>query len=588
MTQKQSNRKNKIMSGIIIILSIIGLILCIAALFPHVREMILDYVVKHVMYKEIDRETSSYQTGIRLLLSYALGGICFILFLDYCTLTDSGRSLVREVKQEIKDCWSEIDFRSFLKPSLILLGVYFLGILTIIRANFLYRDDIWRAAEGARGWFLYFSRHITEILSIFVHADSVLTDISPLPQLLAILMLSVSSVLLVYIIGNKKITTVGLLASIPLGLSPYFLECLSYKFDSPYMALSILVSIVPFLFIARKKAFLFISVLSLLVMCMTYQASSGIYMMMVVVLCFQYWNSREKTNKEIISFLGIAAFAFCFAMLFFRFFLMRPYGLEESEYASTLMFSASHILSGTLDNIKEYAMTINHDFGMIWKIGIAIVFLFFITKSIYRSAQVKILSFFISILVIVLSFILSFGVYFLLEAPLFEPRAMYGLGAFLAIMCISVISDYKKIASVAVLALNWCFLVFAFSYGNALADQARYAEFRITILMHDLGGLYPNAGKEGNFTLQLKNAIEFTPVVKNIAKHYPVIEKLVPKRLDSYYYDYCYFMKYFNYISHWPVDSYLDFDAWDLPVVLDSYYHTIKSDGEHILIILKH
>jgi len=587
MAQNQSNKKNRVGDSIITLLSGIGLIVCVAILFPQVRQMVLDYVIDAMNMK-----TYRYHVWLKLLLSYAVCGICFILFFDYCTLSNSGRLLVRKIKQEIKDCWSEVDFRSFLKPSLILMGVYFLGILTIIRANVLYRDDIWRAADGFRGWFFGFSRHISEVLSIFVNADTVLTDISPLPQLLAILVLSFSSVLLVYIIGNKKITVLRLLASIPLGISPYFLECLSYKFDAPYMALSILASIVPFLFVARKKVFLLISVLSLLVMCMTYQASSGIYMMIAVILCFQYWNSGEKPIKEVISFLGIAAFAFCFTMLFFRFFLMRPLNIQSAEYdISTEMLSLSHIVSGTLRNIKEYAMTINHDFGMIWKIGIAIVLLFFIIKSVCKSAQRKILSFFILIPVIVISFILSFGAYILLALPLFAPRALLGFGVFLAIICISIVSDYNKIASIVVLALNWCFLVFAFSYGNALADQARYTEFRITILLHDLSGLYPNSNTEDRPML-LCNSIDFTPVVKNIAKHYPVIERLVTKRLDLDLANYYYMVRYFNFdrgtLAAMHNETLSDYNSLNLPIVFDSYYHTIKSDGERVLIIFKH
>ena len=255
MTQHQSNRKIKIGNSIIILLSIMGLIVCITVLFPQIRRMILDYVVEQVVHREI----SSYQVWLGVLLSYAMCGICCILFFDYCTLTDSGRSLVQKVKQEIKDCWVEIDFRSFLKPLLILFGIYFLGILTIIRANFLYRDDIWRAVESIFWQWFGWSRYVSVFSSFIVHADINLTDISPLPQLIAIFILSVSSLILVYVIGKKKITIVRLLASIPLGLSPFILENLSYKFDPPYNALSILACIVPFLFIARKKAFLFVS-----------------------------------------------------------------------------------------------------------------------------------------------------------------------------------------------------------------------------------------------------------------------------------------------------------------------------------------
>lgn len=588
MSRNQLMKGKKFENSIIILFSIIGLIVCIAILFPPVRQIIMDYFGKRILHRDL---SITYQSWFKVLFSYAIAGICFILFFDYCTLVASGRSLVNEVKQGIKDCLSEINFRSFLKPGLFISMVYLLGILTIIRANFSYIDDIARSVGGYRGWHVW-SRYVSEFSSILVHGDTNLTDISPLPQLLAVLILSLSSVLLVYVINNKKITALKLLASIPLGLSPYFLECLSFKFDAPYMALSILASIVPFLFIASKKAFFFCSVLSLLIMCMTYQAASGIYLLMVIMLSFQEWSKQKKSNKEILSFMGIAAFAFGFTMLFFRFFLVKPadfYSATYYNYASTTTFPILQIIPGALNNIKNYALVINQDLGIIWKGGILLLFFFFIIQSMHHSAQKKFYSFFVSILVIGFSFVASYGIYSFLAIPFFRPRALFGFGIFLAILCISVVSDYKKIATAAVLALNWCLFVFAFSYGNALADQARYTDFRLNILLSDISSLYPNWNRE-EMTIQLKNSIDFAPSIKNISKHNPIIERLVPKRLeketnwDNYYFDPAHFEKDGDISNKYDTDT----DSLDLPVVLDSYYHTIQSDGSRILITLKH
>jgi len=573
----QSNRKTATQVGIAIV-SILGLMVCIAVLFPQVRQMIVNFVGQ-MMHKEFHL----FQMWSKALLSFAMGGIFLILFFDYCTLTDSGRTLVHKVKKEIKDCLSEIDFRSLLKPMLIMSVIYLLGILTIIRANYLYRDDIGWSITGYRDWYDW-SRYVIILLSYIIQPEILMTDISPIPQLLAVLVLAVSSVLLVYIWGKGKITTVRLLASIPLGLSPYFLECLSYKFAAPYMALSILACIVPFLFVNHKKAFLFCSIVSLLIMCMTYQVAAGIYPMLAVILAFRYWNNREKTGKEILSFLGTAAFAFCFALLFFRFFLMIPL---IGTYTSTAMWPFSQMFSGIFSNMMKYASLINHDFGIIWKIGIVLVLLFFIIKSVRQSEQGKLLSLIVTIAVIGVSFTLSYGLYSLLIDPLYAPRALFGFGILLAILCIIVVSDYKKIASVTVVALSWCFFVFAFSYGNALADQARYAEFRIGILWHDLSALYPDQSREG-MTYQLKNVIEYAPTIQNIAKHYPVIERLVPKQLGATGndWDFKYFQNHFN--NYIPYGYSADFSTLNLPVVLDSYYHTIQSDGKCVLILLKH
>jgi len=309
------------------------------------------------------------------------------------------------------------------------------------------------------------------------------------------------------------------------------------------------------------------------------------------MLGFQYWNRGEKTNKEILSFIGAAAFAFCFAMLFFKFFLMRTFDERESTYLSNAMYPMAHIIYGMLNNLKIYALTINHDLGVIWKVGIGVILVFFIIQSISKSVHKKISSFFISITVLFLSFILLYGIYLLLAVPIYSPRALVGFGVFLAVISIYIVSNLKQVATITVIALNWCFFTFAFSYGNALADQGRYIEFRRGMILNDLNVLYSNEQKKV-MTFQIKNTIDFAPTVKNIAKHNPVIEQLVPKGYEKYrFWEYLYFPDYIqmdfesDQLSN---KNCLDYDTLNLPVVLDSYYHTIRSDGSRVLIILKH
>ena len=581
MIHNQLNRKTIIKYGIIL-LSIIGLMVCTALLFPQVRWKIMDLAWRMVLKRELGSMFESWSSAI---FSFAMGGICLILLIDYCTFTASGKTLVRAIKQEMTDSLYEIDFRSFLKPVLLMSGIYLLGLLTIIRSNFLYMDDIAQSVLGYRAWYDW-SRYVIMLLSYVIQPEISLTDISPITHFLSVLILALSSVLLVYILCERKITTLRLLASIPLGLSPYILECLSYKISGQYMAFPVLVCIVPFLFVTRRKAFFFSSVIALLIMCMTYQVASGIYLMIAVVLGFQDWNNKRKSLKEILSFWATAFIAFCSALLIFKFFLMR----DVSSYVSTEMHPIPRLISGTLGNIKSYALIINSDFGLIWKTGIVLVLLFFIIKSTLATAQKKIFSFFVSILVVGIMFIMSYGIYSLLAEPLFYPRGLYGFGVFLAIFCIIIVSDFKKIAAITVLALNWCLFVFAFSYGNALADQARYAEFRIGILLNDLSVLYPNPDRAETL-IQINNSIDFTPSVKNIARHNPIIERLVPKRLGEDYYGTYYIIHhfYFNRFAQENIPEYtsVDFNSMNLPVVLDTFYHTIKSDGKHILIILK-
>ncbi|MDR3343408.1 MAG: glucosyltransferase domain-containing protein [Treponema sp.] len=580
MNSKENRKKRLKLEGsvryCICIISVLGIGCSITVLFPQVQRMIIRLAEQYL----IQRKVNFYDDWMHTLSAWARGCIFLIIAFDFFTIIAAGRALFTQIVYEIKTCVSKVPRKPLLKSFLLMSGMYLTGYMSIIRANFSYADDLARAIEGYHGWNSW-SRHLSDILATFIHVDTNLTDISPLPQIIALLIIALSSVLLVYILCDGKISVITLIAAIPVGLSPYFLENMSYKFDAPYMSLSVLFTIYPFLCAGSLRAFVFSSVVSLLAMCMTYQASSGIYVMITIVLVFKYWNNKQKTNRENLVFTGSAVLSFCCAMILFRFFFM--VSGTTGHNVSTKIFPVKQLVSGMLINVQKYILYINDDFGSVWKILIAVIVVLFVIEVGRTSMLKKMPAIIIALLVIITAFIMSYGVYIILENPLYAPRALFGFGIFIAIIGVYVISRHTKIAIISVIALSFSFFVFAFSYGNALADQKRYTDFRMEMLLHDLSILFPDRnGSE--MALRLENNMGFSPVVKNIAKHYPLIERLVPYRG---YYPLDYYLR--NYF-HWGNDGTWESNvvAADLPRALDSYYHTIKSDGKHIFVMFKH
>ena len=87
------------------------------------------------------------------------------------------------------------------KAFLLLFILYSLALLSILRENVSYRDDIGRTAYGFSGW-LDFSRYTTEYLSKLIHVGSYISDISPIPQIIAIIELSLASIFLLKCISG--------------------------------------------------------------------------------------------------------------------------------------------------------------------------------------------------------------------------------------------------------------------------------------------------------------------------------------------------------------------------------------------------
>ena len=105
---------------------------------------------------------------------------------------------------------------------------------------------------------------------------------------------------------------------------------------------------------------------------------------------------------------------------------------------------------------------------------------------------------------------------------------MYGVGAFLALIMITIVNAEKIYpAKVVCACLCWCFFVFAFTYGNALAAQKNYTDFRVQLVIEDLNELEIMNTEEIK-KIQLSGNIGKAPVIRNMPQNYQMLNRLVP------------------------------------------------------------
>jgi len=225
---------------------------------------------------------------------------------------------------------------------------------------------------------------------------------------------------------------------------------------------------------------------------------------------------------------------------------------------------------------------VNGDFGFIWKFLLFILCLTFIITSVSLSKRNKIVALIVSFTAVTAICFMSFGVYLALTRPLFTSRAMIGFGVFIACIAVYLSNIPRKIILFPAVLLCWCFFVFSLTYGNALSEQKRYNNFRTEILLHDLSMVFPYT--EGTLFIRLVNSEGYAPSIQNIAKRNPVIYRLVPVYLAySTLWLWSNLPKYYSFKLE--EDGSIEEDG--LTVVFDTYYHTIKTDGRRVLVILK-
>lgn len=487
--------------------------------------------------------------------------------------------LIDYIVQRIGAFKGELKEYNFMKTPLVyLMVINSIAIFSIIRADFKYIDDLGRVLSGGSGWGSTFSRHTSDFLSKYIHGDRYLTDISPLTQLIAVFFISLSEVFTIYILtGKHRIRLWDLIAVIPIGLSPYFLECISYKYDSPYMALSVLAGITPLLFM-KYSYLLFIIAASLgsLLMFTTYQASSGIFPMLVILLGFRMWNQR-KSVQEIVKFMVSSACGYICGCGIFALLIMK----QVNTYVSSQLASFSQIIH----NYKTYYNYVNTDFKKWWLVLIACIALCFIFTAVKDSKQKKWQAFFLSIATVWILSAVCFGLYLALSAPLFVPRAMYGFGVLIAFLAVlAVHKDKIYIPRLICTALSWVFLVFSCTYGNMLAEQKRYTDFRIQEVINDLSSI---VNSDETISLKLSGGIGLSPVITNITQNFQILNRLVPATFDGngWFWGKVYFYGYFSFRNI--IETSENLLEYDLPIISDTMYHTILGKEDHILIILK-
>ncbi len=466
---------------------------------------------------------------------------------------------------------------------LILAGVFALGMLAIFRANYYYNDDLERAAHGYKLWD-DFSRYLSNAFSSYLHMGSYLTDTAPLPQLAAVILLAVSGTALLYIVYDRRQFSIWeILAVIPLGLNPYFLECLSYRFDAPYMVMSILCAIAPLLFRnCRPTAYVFAATLGSIGVCISYQASTGIFPMLVILLALLMW-MKKCPWKKIAAFLFQSVLGFCLGLVYFKFALLKP----VSGYVSSSLAPISQMIPAAFRSLGEYYRLVISDFKTLWLLLAAAVTATFLIAVIHRSQREKWLTAVVSVAVLLLLGLVCFGLYPVLEVPLYEPRAMYGFGVLLALLGIVSVEGVSSLGvKLPALVLSWVFFVFSFTYGNALDVQAKYSDFRIRQVISGLNRL--EIFQSGTpVAVQITGNISGSPVLQNMPQDYAMLSRLVPEPFGGSpewaHYGFYYYYDLKNVV--WDPDQ--DLTRMELPLLEDTMYYRLYGDEAHVLVELK-
>lgn len=491
--------------------------------------------------------------------------------------------------------------RPYVKPFLLVFAIYCIAMLSIWRAGVSYIDDNGRAIAGY-AWMTDFNRYSQSILSYILNVSVELSDISPFPQIVAMAFLAISSVIITYVFCNKQIKTLPLILSTFIGLCPFTITCWLYKFDAPGMALGVLASSIPILFwhsltaSSRPRKWIFAAVVtlaSLMIMWTSYQPFGGVFLVLGIGLLFKEVIDKTPWRITLVKTVFFSCLYLTSAILF------KLIPVNPASYRATPMIKPPQILHGLLANVHKHTETILSILNPEWSFWLIVLAIWFgLSLLIYsrRKKIARVIDLGAGALFVVLAVPLSFGALLFLQTPDFSSRFLAGTGAVLAVMAImmtrNIHARWQMIVSGApALVLLYSFMVFAWAFGNGLADQYQYATFRTNTLAGDLARLYPTVGHFADSKLQIQGRIGYSQVMEHVSKEYPIISNTISSDQDGladqawgtfrlrYYYK-----RGQDFTGVWSQH----WDCRKMPIELDTFYHTIRSNSHgKMCVVLK-
>ncbi|WP_460016910.1 glucosyltransferase domain-containing protein [Lactovum odontotermitis] len=348
---------------------------------------------------------------------------------------------------------------------------YAVPLIAIGLSNYPYLDDTSRRAMGYTAFGNDYSRWGSEFLAWILQGSRHLVDTGLTNFIVTALILALSSVILVSIIS--KLGYLSLFVSLMIGLNPWSLGLFSFKFDSPFMAVSVLMSIIPFLF-WEKRQFAVVSFFALFLMYNTYQASSGIFLVIFLIKIYRSLTQRID-GKKLRTNVLMGGLSFLLPTI--AYFVQLKVLPVAAGHSSNSMLSQNIFLQ-PFTNVRLFLSAFKYNSAKVWIAVFAVLLVVFVIKEIINSDNNLAFSSLYLAVFFVLGTFLSFGIYLFLQQLTPALRYIYGLPFFLACLAIMLFDKQEEkwraltiINRFVPALLSFFILQFSFTYAGVLENQ---------------------------------------------------------------------------------------------------------------------
>lgn len=338
-----------------------------------------------------------------------------------------------------------------ITPFLWILGISLFGLISWFQANTLYVDDYLRIIDGSLGW-NHDGRPLATLVITLLQLGKPFTDISPLPQVLAIAIFSLGIIYVNRIFKINHLILLILVGVITI-LSPYNISLYSYTIDSLTMVLAIFLSILSVYVIVRTQEnyswqkidskLLFSSgytssILLLIAALCLYQTGLvfyfvGVFFYLLLQLC------NDNNYRQSIYNFSVLNSVWILAMVLYSIFIKNLYKNEELLLQRSKLPEFSQIPKTILSNISISLNLTQSDLGKyewVFHLLVILVVLITIYNCLWQKNRDKIISLALGIIYCFIIFTsVIFPSYILADVPVINSRLYIGFSAIVGFAC---------------------------------------------------------------------------------------------------------------------------------------------------------
>lgn len=455
----------------------------------------------------------------------------------------------------------------------------------LLSPNIYYFDDNYRASGGYYNWGGDF-RPFADYLYYIIGMGRNFTDLTPLPQLFALGFVYFVYFLYVKKFSEGKITVPILLVFLPIVWSPFLLSNLYFRYDSIFMLIAVLLSVLAIFNVDNKK-YLRATILIFLA-CGFYQPAIVAYVCTALFLVYSIKNDEKNKMFKLWFKQSLIYFSVFLAGIVVYYFTVMNFTIDYNFYSAThSQMKIENLAPNLIKVIKELTILFQGDTGLIFFAVFTYLILINLVFLIKKFSYLGIVIFF----TIQIGFVFSAaGVNLLLNIPRFEYRTFMFYGFYLSYLLLSAffilnIEHYRKYNYVILFFVSFYFLSIALNTSSAQKSKKYFEDHLIISIVENLYNLNYNYKQNVIFYG------EYNPyIVQQIFKKYPIVRGVVSETISHTYKLQNYFpyqLPSKRFRTNNEKYNYFKMNKFNYNIVEEKRFYTIYRNKDEILIYFK-